>query len=291
MNNKLPVSVIIVSFNTKNLTRKALQALYNSSKFPEQVILVDNNSQDGSVEMVKQEFPQVLLIESKENLGFAKGNNLGIKTFASQPYIWLLNSDTETGKNSLEQLVSYMDKHSKIGALGPQMIYPNNELQSVGGFFPSINNVFYYLIPFAFFLPKLWRRKLKSMAIFPRLIPEDGLELDYVTGAAVLLRREALDQVGLMPEDYFMYFEETDMCWRMKKTGWKIKVINTDPVVHVYGGSFKTKYDPRRLQLFQESLIKFVKKNYSGWKKLCIVTEVIFFGQVTLLLKRIKSYL
>lgn len=289
MENKLPVSVIIVSFNTKDLTRRALQALYNSNKLPEQIILVDNNSQDGSGEMVRSEFPEVLLIESKENLGFAKGNNLGIKTFASQPYIWLLNSDTETGKNSLEQLVDYMENHPRVGALGPQMIYPNKELQSVGGFFPSISNVLYYFLPFVYFLPKSWRKKLKSMAIFPQLIPENGLELDYVTGAAVLLRREVLDQVGLMPENYFMYFEETDMCWRMKKNGWEIKVINTDPVMHVYGGSFKTKYDPRRLQLFQESLIKFIKKNYFGWKKILILGEVFLLGRISLFLKGLKE--
>ncbi len=289
MEINLPVTVVIVSFNTKDFTRKALQSLYSSSKLPKQVILVDNNSKDASVEMVREEFPQVLIVESKENLGFAKGNNLGIRQFASQPYIWLLNSDTETGKNSLEQLVSYMETHAEVGVLGPQMIYPNKELQSVGGFFPSISNVFYYLIPVVFFLPKLWRRKLKSMAIFPQPIPEEGLELDYVTGAAALLRREALDRVGLMPEDYFMYFEETDMCWRMKKTGWTIKVIDTDPVTHVYGGSFKTKYDPRRLQLFQESLIRFVKKNYSGWTKFFILAEVSLLGRISLLLKKLKE--
>lgn len=291
MDKKLPVSVIIVSFNTRELTKKALQALYNSSKLPEQVIVVDNNSQDRSAQMVREEFPQALLVESKENLGFAKGNNLGIKTFANQPYVWLLNSDTETGKNSLERLVDYMENHPELGAIGPQMIYPNKELQSVGGFFPSVTNVFYYLIPLIFLLPKLWRRKLKSIAIFPQPIPEDGIELDYVTGAAVLLRRQALQQVGLMPEDYFMYFEETDMCFRMKELGWKMRVINCEPVMHVYGGSFKTKYDPRRLGLFQASLIKFVKKNYAGWRKSLILLEVILFGEISILLKRLKALL
>ncbi len=289
MENKLPVSVIIVNFNTKDLAKKALQALYSSSKLPEQVILVDNDSKDGSVYMVKDEFPEVLLIANKENSGFAKGNNLGIRQFANQPYVWLLNSDTETGKNSLEQLVNYMENHPEVGALGPQMIYPDGGLQSVGGFFPSIANVLYYFLPVVFFLPKFFRRRLKSMAIFPQSIPKIGLELDYVTGAAALLRRKALDQAGLMPEDYFMYFEETDMCWRMKKNGWKIKAINTDPVMHVYGGSFKTKHDPRRLSLFQESLAKFVKKNYSDWRKIVILIEVVLFGRSSILLKRFKA--
>ena len=289
MDKKLPVSVILVSFNTKDLTRKALLALYNSGKLPEQVIVVDNDSRDGSVQMINDEFPEALLIESKENLGFAKGNNLGIKQLATQPYIWLLNSDTETSKNSLEQLVVYMENHREIGALGPQMVYPNKEFQSVGGFFPSAANVFYYLFPVAFFLPKSWRKKLRSIAVFPQQIPPQGLELDYVTGAAALLRRSALDQAGLMPEEYFMYFEETDMCWRMKQAGWKMMVINAEPVMHVYGGSFKTKYDPRRLKLFQGSLIKFVRKNYTGWKKRAILTEIFLFGGLSIFLKKLKT--
>ncbi|MBI2037798.1 MAG: glycosyltransferase family 2 protein [Candidatus Magasanikbacteria bacterium] len=291
MENKLPVSVIIVSFNTKDLTRKALQALYNSSRLPEQVIVVDNNSQDGSAQMIKEEFPHVLLIESKENLGFAKGNNLGIKTYVNQPYVWLLNSDTETGKHSLQQLLEYMEQHPEVGALGPQMVYPTREFQSVGGYFPSIANVFYYLLPFVFFIPKSWRRQLKSIAVFPRPLPDKALDLDYVTGAASLLRRKALDEVGLMPEDYFMYFEETDMCYRMKKAGWKIQAINCEPVMHVYGGSFKTKYDPRRLQLFQESLIKFVKKNYTGWRRFAIMAEVFLFGSISIFVKKFKEKL
>jgi len=288
MSYKLPVSVVIVSFNTKDLTRKALQALYNSHVLPEQVILVDNNSHDGSAQMVREEFPQVLLVESKENLGFAKGNNRAIKEAATQPFVWLLNSDTETGNRTLEQLVAYMEAHPEIGALGPQLIYPDNRLQSVGGYFPSILNVFYYLFPFVYFLPQAWRAHFKSIALFPQSIPERGLDLEYATGAALLLRRTALDQVGLMSEDYFMYFEETDMCWRMKKAGWKIRAIPTDPVVHVYGGSFKSTYDKKRLKLFQESLAIFVKKNFSGMKKNIILLELFCFGNISILLKKFK---
>jgi GT2 family glycosyltransferase len=238
--------------------------------------------------MVREEFPQVLLVESKENLGFAKGNNRAIKEAATQPFVWLLNSDTETGNRTLEQLFAYMEAHPEIGALGPQLIYPDNRLQSVGGYFPSILNVFYYLFPFLYFLPQAWRAHFKSIALFPQSIPERGLDLEYVTGAALLLRRTALDQVGLMSEDYFMYFEETDMCWRMKKAGWKIRAIPTDPVVHVYGGSFKSTYDKKRLKLFQESLAIFVKKNFSGMKKNIILLELFCFGNISILLKKFK---
>jgi GT2 family glycosyltransferase len=135
--NRLPISVIIVSFNTKDLTRKALSALYNSSKLPEQVIVVDNDSKDSSVEMIKAEFPQVILIESKENLGFAKANNRALRDVANQTYVWLLNSDTETGRDSLEQLYEYVEAHKEVGAVEPQLVYPDGSLQSTGGFFPA----------------------------------------------------------------------------------------------------------------------------------------------------------
>jgi GT2 family glycosyltransferase len=289
MTDKIPVSVIIVSFNTKDLTRKALSALYTSGKLPEQVIVVDNDSKDSSVEMIKAEFPQVILIESKENSGFAKANNRALREVANQPYVWLLNSDTETGHSSLEQLYVYMESHKELGAIGPQLVYPDGSLQSAGGFFPGFCSVFNYLIPYGFLLPKKWRRKMKSLALFPQVIPDEGLELDYVTGAALFARKQAIEEAGLLPEDYFMYFEETEMCYKMKQKGWKIKVINTEPVMHVYGGSFKTKYDPRRLKIFLDSLKIFVRRNYQDWKKHAILSEVFIFGGFSIWLKGFKK--
>ena len=252
------ITVIIVNYKTPVLTRRTLLALFNSSVQPAEVILVDNNSEDSTVALVKQEFPQVKIIENTENFGFAKANNQAIRQFSTQPYIWLLNSDTETGQKSLEQLLDFMMAHPKVGALGPQLVYPNREWQSVGGYFPSVSNVFTYLIPFTVLLPKLIRRKLKSLVIYPQALSKEGIEIEYVTGAALFLRKSALDEVGLLCEDYFMYFEETDLCLRLKRAGWEIKAIDTDPVMHVYGGSFKTKYDPKRLKIFLTSLALFV---------------------------------
>lgn len=285
----VPVTVIIVNYKTPDLTRRALAALFNSSVQPAEVVLVDNNSQDNTIELVKQEFPQVKIIVNSENLGFAKANNQAIRQFATQPYIWLLNSDTETGEKSLEELLAFMTAHPKVAALGPQLVYPTHELQSTGGYFPSPANVFMYLIPFTVILPKFIRRKLKSLVIFPQFLPKEGREIEYVTGAALFLRKEALDKVGLLSEDYFMYFEETDLCLRLKQAGWEVKVVDTDPVMHVYGGSFKTKYDPKRLKIFLNSLTLFVNKNCVGFQKKLMLTEIIILGPLSLLLKRFKS--
>lgn len=286
--NKLPISVIIVNYKTPELTLKALRALFASSILPAQVILVDNASQDETPRLVRQEFPQVNVIESQKNLGFAGGNNLGIKQ-ATQSYLWFLNSDTETGKKSMEQMYNYLENNKKVGAVGPQLVYPNGELQSTGGFFPTICNVFYYLFPFTFFLPKSLRKKMRSIALFPQEIGESGLSLDYVTGAAIMVRKSVIDQIGGMPEEYFMYFEETDWCFQMRRAGWDLRIINTEPVMHVYGGSFKTKYDARRLKMFLSSLKKFVKKNYTGIKKIIILVETALFGWISIALKLLKS--
>lgn len=287
--NIVPVSVIIVSYNTKDLTRKAILALRESSAHPKEVIVVDNNSEDGSVGMIRREFPEVNLIESKENLGFAKANNLAMEK-TKEPYIWLLNSDTEIGKNTLKELYEYMERNDGIGALTPQLVYPDGKLQSFGGFFPSCFNVFLYLMPILYFLPADMKRMLRTLAVYPQPIPREGIELDYATGAALFLRRKALDQAGLLGEEYFMYFEETDLCWRLKKAGWKIKAINTDPVMHVYGGSFKARHDARRLRLFLKSLEKFVKKNYKGIGKYIVLLEIKLFGNISIKVKSLKNY-
>lgn len=285
-----PVSVIVVNWKTPDLTCKALAALYNSTVSPAQVIMVDNASGDDSVHRVRAQFPEVVILENTENVGFAKANNWAITTVVNQPYIWLLNSDTETAPESLAQLVDYIQKNPRVAAVGPQLVYPTRAWQSVGGFFPGPLNVLYYLLPFTWFFPVTWRQKLKGIALFPQPIPESGFDLDYVTGAAVLLRHEALKKVGLLAEDYFMYFEETDLCWRLQHAGWQCQVIPTEPVMHVYGGSYKTKFDARRLRQMLISLELFVKKYYRGPRRWLIIMEVRLLGPLSLLLKRFKNW-
>lgn len=285
----LPVSVVIGTYKTKDMAMKALAALYAGVSLPAQVIVIDNNSGDGTIEALRAVFPQVYYVQNERDLGYAGSNNRAIREFVTQPYVWLLSSDTEPGMESLQQLYEYMESHIEVGAVGPQLVYPDRSLQSVGGFFPSPTNVFFYLIPITKLLPRKVRGKLKQIGILPQPLPDNGLELDYVTGAAIFLRKKALDQIGLMSEDFYMYFEDTDLCLRLRRAGWKCIVINSDPVMHVYGGSFKTRYDKRRLAITMESLILFIKKHYSGWKRNLMIAEVRLLGPVSLLVKRLKN--
>jgi GT2 family glycosyltransferase len=202
--------------------------------------------------------------------------------------VWLLNSDTEVGESSLEQLYVYINTHNDVGVVGPQLVYADQRLQSVGGFFPTVMNVFLYLFPIHNGLPLRVRKNFKTIACAPQQIPPEGLPLDYVTGAALLVRKQALDNVGGLGEEYFMYFEETDLCWRLHMHGWKIKVISTQPVVHIYGGSYKHARDKKRLGMFLQSLKIFIKKNYTGWKKNSMLAEIFLGGHFSIFLKTLR---
>lgn len=282
------ISTIIVSYNTKELTRKCLASLFASSLLPQEVIVVDNNSSDGSVEMIRSDFPQADLIVNIENVGFAKANNQAIKE-ATGKYIFLLNSDTEIGAETLRQMHDFLESNSNVAGVVPQLVYPDKSWQSVGGYFPSFLNVFRYLLPVAFLLPVAIKKKLKDIAIFRQETPVQGMKLDYITGAAAMFRKSVLDRVGLLGEEYFMYFEETDLCWRIRRAGHELMAIKTDPLMHIYGGSYKGKYDSKRINIFLESLQIFVKKNYSGIKRASILLEVSLLKNISLKIKSLRQ--
>jgi GT2 family glycosyltransferase len=279
------VAAIVASFNTRDFTRSALLSLRKSEYPLSQIIVIDNASTDGSIEMIAQEFKEVRLIKNQTNVGFARACNQGIELCATETYIWLVNSDAEVHPQTLTTLVAYLDHHRRVGMLGPLLLYPGGSLQSSGGFFPSFSNVLRYLVPIASLFPKALRRNFRDMALYPQSIPEDGLSVDYATGAACLLRREALNDAGLLAEEYFMYFEETDLAWRMHQKQWEVRIIPTPPVVHVYGGSYKRKHDPKRLQIFLKSLSLFVQKNYHGVRRLSILFLIRILGPFSVALK------
>lgn len=286
------VSVIIVSYNTKELTRKCLASVLASSFAPLEIIVVDNASTDGSVEMIRQEFPQVRLIKNHDNAGFAKANNQAIKIAAGE-FVWLLNSDTEAGADSLAETIvrSRIAEDETVAAAIPQLTYPDGSWQSVGGSFPSPMNVLLYFFPLHNILPVGWRRHLPLLAAYPQEIPAAGREFDYLTGAAILLKKSALERVGLLAEEYFMYFEETDLCWRLKRAGYKLIAVGSDPIRHVYGGSFRSKLDLKRLKMFRGSLELFVEKNYGGALRVVLLWEIKLLAPLSFWLKGLKASL
>ena len=226
---KIILTIIIVNWNNKNLLRNCLKSIYNSQNYYNyEIIVVDNNSEDGSVELIKNEFPNVVLIENNKNLGFAKANNQAIK-IARGNYILLLNNDTVvTNTYCFDRMIELMEKNSQIGILGCKLLYPDGTLQSCGESFPSVWGIFKSQILFA----KTWKRFGKN-----KQGDNHFKEIDFICGACLMTRKEILDQVGLFKEKYFMYGEDVEFCYRVHKAGYNIGVLMNESIVHLHSKS------------------------------------------------------
>ena len=247
----MDLSVVILSFNTKELLGNCLTSIdKNTSGVDFEVIVVDNASADGSSAMVKKQFPKVKLIENKDNLGFTKGNNQGIKK-ASGRYILLLNSDTLLKDNSLEKMVEFMNDHPKVGAIGPKLLNADGTPQASAGRFPDLSVVLIMLFKEHFGGSQLVRTSYNNLK-----------EVDWVMGAALLLRREVLSKTGLLDEKIFMYYDEVEWCYRLKKAGFKIYFYPEAKIIHLWQGSSQTGRKGPILANYQ-SLVYFYRKHKS----------------------------
>jgi N-acetylglucosaminyl-diphospho-decaprenol L-rhamnosyltransferase len=264
MNHDL--SVVIVNWNVRDLLRRCLHSVEESSKVEApkrlsvQVIVVDNASTDGSVPMLRSEFPQIELIANEENLGFTRGNNQGLSISDGRCAL-LLNPDTEVLGHALGEMVAYMDMHPAVGALGPQLIYADGRVQSSRRRFPGLDTAFLE----GTFLQQSFPRSRVLSRYYVLDRPEDETqEVDWLVGACLLMRRKALDQVGPLDERFFMYSEEMDWCYRAKGQGWKVVYLPAARVIHHEGKSSEQVLPVRHIQ-FQRSKVLFFKKHRGGW--------------------------
>jgi GT2 family glycosyltransferase len=254
----MDVSIIIVNWNTKKLLKDCLVSIYEqTSSIDFEVIVVDNFSSDGSAEMVKAEFPKTILIENKENRGFAAANNQAIE-IARGKYVLLLNSDTVVLDKAIEKTLSFADANPGTAAFGCRVLNPDGTVQTTCFMFPSILNMIlsstylYKLFPGSKFFGR------EQMTWWDR---NDVREVDVVTGCFILVRRETIEQTGTLDELFFMYGEETDWCYRMKKNGWKIMFTPAGQIIH-YGGQSASKTPVAMTIQLRLSILKFIKKHY-----------------------------
>lgn len=220
------LSIVIVNFNTRELTRKCLLSIQKSS--PE-VIVCDNGSTDGSLEVLRKEFPYVRFIDNKKNLGFAAGNNPGIK-LSTGKYVLLLNSDTEVSPLALSSMTRFMDDHPEVGAATCKLILPDGSMDpACHRGFPTPWAAFTYVLKLEMLLPKT-----KLFGQYHQFYKDLSTvhEVDSISGAFFLVRREVIKQVGLLDEDYFMYGEDIDWAYRIKAAGWKIMFNPKVSVLH-----------------------------------------------------------
>ncbi|MBC8413739.1 MAG: glycosyltransferase family 2 protein [Nitrospira sp.] len=232
------LSVAIVNWNTRELLSDCLSSIYDKTQSLDfDVWVVDNGSTDGSVEMVKQKFPEVLLLENTKNLGFSKANNQVLRKNKSR-YVLLLNSDTILLDNALKTLVDLMDSHPDAGASGCQLLNADGSLQLSAGRFPGLWSILFGGEIFN----NLYRKVFKNSRFFAEygLSEEEHMhfqEIDHVKGCCLMLRQSVLEKTGLLDEDIFMYFEEIDLCFQIKKTGAKVLYTPEGHIVHLGGQS------------------------------------------------------
>lgn len=228
------LSVIIVNWNTKKLLENCLASIFKFTKdLSFEVIVVDNNSQDTSLEMIVKKFPQVKLVKNKENLGYAKANNQGIK-LSKGKYVLLLNSDTYLIENSLMKLVTSANRLKNLGALGPLLLNPDKSIQQSVGFFPHLPQVVWWMT-FIDDLPG--GAFLKPYHVDHDSFYQKDQQVDWLTGAAMIIPRQAIKKVGLLDEKIFMYGEDVDWCFRLKKAGFNIYFSPVTKIIHIGRGS------------------------------------------------------
>jgi GT2 family glycosyltransferase len=237
----LDLSIIIVNFNGRGLLRQCLRSIFaclHNTKIQFKIICVDNNSSDGSVAMIREQFASVQLVPLEQNGGYAKAVNIGLRASEARYYL-ILNMDTTIVQfRAFERMVEFMDAHSEIGLAGPKLINPDGSTQVSTCLFPK----FLYPIFRRTFLRKL---PIARQAIRNYLMLEwnhkDSIPVDWVIGTGMIIRNEALQQVGLMDERFFMYFEDVDWCRRFWQSGWKVYYLSDVQIVHYYSrGSAKS---------------------------------------------------
>jgi GT2 family glycosyltransferase len=241
------VSIIIVNWNTRELLSSCLAAVFTTiHKCSIEVLVVDNGSVDGSPQMVRDQFPQVHLIENQENLGFARANNQAIQQCRGG-FILLLNSDAFLQEGAIDQMIDFLLLNRQAGIVGPRLLYPDGRRQKSHGPLPTLASE---TISLAGFDKLHWPIK--------RIKLSDPFETGFVSGACMMARRSMLQEIGLLDEDFFFFSEEIDLCYRARKAGWKVFFVPSAAAVHMEAGSSGMTAN-RRLRLYRGKLRYFAK--------------------------------
>lgn len=271
------LSIVIVNYNVKYFLEQALMAVRNASKGLDiEIFVVDNNSVDDSVPMVKRKFPEVILIENTQNVGFSKANNQAIRQSAGK-YILLLNPDTVIKEDTLTKCIEFMDMHPDAGALGVKMI------DGSGKYLPESKRGF--PTPFVAFC-----KTFGLSALFPKsrqfnryhlgyLDENQNHEVDVLAGAFMFIRNAALEKAGLLDEAFFMYGEDIDLSYRITLAGFKNYYLAETTIIHYKGESTK-KGSLNYVKVFYQAMIIFAKKHFSGnqaWLFVLMLQFAIFF--------------
>lgn len=281
------VSIVIVNYNTKVLLCDCLDSIFSLTKRIDfEVIVVDNASSDGSETYVRERFPSILWVNSGSNLGFGRANNLGVER-AMGKYIFFLNSDTILLNDAVSLFFDYMESNREkesLGVLGAYLLDKNGNVNISCGYFPTPISEFVYL----------WRKLCRKSIE----VSNTDKYVDCISGADIFIPRELFLKIGGFDPRIFMYYEETDLQYRLSKIGINRKVITGPRIIHLEGGSFKSKgLSLNRFRMAQSSYNYYLRKHYCGFKyftfklSLLIVRLSLFFTTDWRFKDKCKAYL
>ncbi|MES2566416.1 MAG: glycosyltransferase [Bacteroidota bacterium] len=285
------LSVVIVNYNVKHFIEQCLFSVFKASEsFQCEVFVVDNNSVDGSVTLITEKFPQVNLIVNKTNTGFSVANNQALR-LAKGEYILLLNPDTVVQEDTFLKILTFMDAHPDAGGLGVKMLdgQGNFAPESKRGL-PTPEVAFYKMFGFSRFFPKSKRFGKYHLTY----LPENEInEIDVISGAFMLIRKSVLDQIGLLDEAFFMYGEDIDLSYRIKKAGFKNYYFPDTQIIHYKGESTK-RSSLNYVVIFYKAMAIFSKKHFSGshafWFNALIHLAIFLKAGLTLLTGFFKNF-
>jgi len=252
------ISIAIVNWNTKELLDQCLDSIYRTAgDLRLEIIVVDNASEDGSPDLLAEKHPDVILVRNKVNMGFAAGVNIAFK-HSTAPYFLLLNTDTIVLEGALQGMLWFMETHAEAGIVGCKLLNCDGTLQRSCSRFPSPMTELFD----ALYLSKLFRRsKLFGCYSMSWWDFDDVREVDFAGGSCLMVRRQAIQEVGLMDEGYFMYAEEADWCYRMWQRGWSVYYYPGAQIIHL-GGQSAAKFGSDVLLHLYISRHRFVRKHY-----------------------------
>lgn len=270
----IDLSISIVNYNNKEYLKSCLDSIYSHA--PEtnfEVIVVDNGSSDGSTEAVKHAFSSISLIENSNNLGFVKANNQGIRASQGR-YVLSLNNDTIIEDGTLSGLVRFMNEHPDVGACGPKVLNRDGSLQyQCRRSFPTISSSLFYFLRLHRLFPG--KKRFGQYLMTHRNSDEAG-EVDSVSGCCMMVRREVIEEVGILDENFIMYGDDLDWCYRIKQAGWKVFYVPDYQIVH-FGGQSSRNLSRKCIVLFYRAMGIFYRKHYA-LKHSFIVNYLVYAG-------------
>lgn len=255
MSNKPPeISIIIVNYNVKELLLKCFYSIYNYCKTSFEIILIDNNSTDDSIEVIRNSYPNTILIENKYNAGFPKANNQGI-TIAKGNYIFLLNPDTELQNDSITELINYLKSNTDVSLIAPRLLNTDLSIQYSIQPFITVNEI----IAETFYLHQFYKN---HKSYFRKEITKP-IEVEALSGAAILMHKSVIEKIGMLDEDLF-WTEDMEFCYRAYKHGLKIIYYPNTSIIHHVGASGKKNL---KVMLSKQVLTKitYFRKNHSAF--------------------------